>query len=173
MDGNPLSAVDPLGLMGQGSGGNTGTYRWGKGGAPSKPDRAHSYEWKVFRCLGDCREQTMRELLCNPAPSVYPKRPTKTGDVNIVSLAGYDLGPIVTAVSSTSHTTWNLTMPGHLLHPGWVKRDVVFDGYATWVVSTGGGDGFNPLDLNDTLAPIVWGGQNPLKDAGNGCICSR
>lgn len=32
VEGNPLSLVDPAGLMGQGSGANGGTPKWGKGG---------------------------------------------------------------------------------------------------------------------------------------------
>ena len=69
----------------------------------------------------------MQELRCNPAPGAYPSRPTKTGDVNTVGFGPFELGQITTAVSDTTNTTWNLTMPGHLLHPGWVRRDVVYD----------------------------------------------
>lgn len=158
---DPLSMTDPMGLMG--SGGNR---------SPRSND--HKYEWTTFRCMGDCREQTMRELRCNPAPGVTPASPTETGAVNTVRLVGMPLGDITTAVSSTSNTTWNLTMPGHLLHPGWVRRDVVYDGKATWVVNTGGGTGFNPLNLNTILAPIVWGGTNPSRlPTGEGCSCGK
>lgn len=138
--------------------------------AVHKPD--HDYSWKVFRCLGDCTAQVMRDLRCNPAPGVRPSMPTQTGDVNTVGIGGIELGPITTVVSSVTNTTWNLTMPGHILHPGWVRRDVIFDGESTWVVNTGGGTGFNPLNLNTILAPVVWGGQNPTKGAANACGCN-
>lgn len=158
--GNPLSKTDPRGLDNPGMG-------------PYGPDNStHNYTWSTFRCMGDCTKQTMRELLCNPAPGVTPSNPTQDGDVNMVRLAGIDLGNITTVVSQTGNTTWNVTRPGHTLHPGWVRRDVVFDGKATWVVNTGGGTGFNPLNLNTILAPIVWGGTNPSRlpsDAGCGC----
>jgi RHS repeat-associated protein len=161
VEGNPLSMTDPMGLM-------------GGGGNHSPGSNEHNYEWKTFRCMGDCREQTMRELRCNPAPGVTPGSPVDSGAVNTVTLAGLPLGDITTAVSSTTYTTWNLTMPGHLLHPGWVRRDVVYDGKVTWVVNTGGGTGFNPLNLNTILAPIVWGGSNPSRlPAGEGCGCGK
>lgn len=116
----------------------------------------------------------MRELRCNPAPGVYPPGPTQTGDVNNVNLGPFTIGPITTVVSPNSNTTWNLTMPGHVLHPGWVRRDVVVEGGATWVVNTGGGDGFNPLNLNEILAPIVWGGRNPISGGpASDCLCRR
>ena len=166
VNGNPLQGIDPTGLANSGWQPSRRMF-----GPPPQP--SHDYSWKVFRCMGDCSEQTMRELLCNPAPGVYPSKPTQTGDVNMVSLAGYELGPITTAVSPNSNTTWNLTMPGHLLHPGWVRRDVAVEGGATWMVTTGGGDGFNPLNLNSILAPVVWGGQNPLKNSSSGCLCGR
>lgn len=114
----------------------------------------------------------MRELLYNPAPGVTRPNPTRDGDVNMVRLAGIDLGNISTVVSQTDNTTWNVTRPGHALHPGWVRREIMFDGEATWVVNTGGGTGFNPLNLNTILAPIVWGGSNPSRistDAVPGC----
>jgi RHS repeat-associated protein len=136
--GNPVSFLDPLGLA------------------------DHSYTWTTFRCMGDCSKQTMRELLCNPAPGVTPRQPTQTGDVNNVGIGPVNLGPIVTVVSPTTNTIWNLTMPGHMLAPGWVQRDVVVKDGATWVTNTGGGDG--PFStVNDLLSPIVWGGQNPQK----------
>ena len=91
----------------------------------------------------------------------------------MVSVGPINLGPIMTAVSSETNTTWNLTMPGHILHPGWVKREVVVENGVTWLVTTGGGTGFNPLNLNTILAPIVWGGQNPLKNSPNGCSCEK
>jgi hypothetical protein len=115
----------------------------------------------------------MKDLQCNPAPAVYPGKPTQTGDQNTVGIGGMTLGPITTVVSSDSNTTWNLTMPGHILHPGWVRRDVVVEGGATWIVNTGGGTGLNPLNLNTILAPIVWGGQNPSKSSPNGCGCEK
>lgn len=105
----------------------------------------------------------MQDLRCNPAPDVYPSTATNTGDINVVGFGSIELGPITTVVTGTSNTTWNLTMPGHLLHSGWVRRDVVVEGGATWIVNTGGGTGFNPLNLNTIMAPIVWGGQNPIK----------
>ncbi|WP_440534412.1 RHS repeat-associated core domain-containing protein [Variovorax sp. YR566] len=163
VDANPLRGTDPFGLA------NSAATRWMR--RPYTPDPSHHYSWKVFRCMGDCRAQTMRELRCNPAPGVYPSSPTKTGDVNMVGFGPFELGQITTAVSDTTNTTWNLTMPGHLLHPGWVRRDVVYDGSATWIENEGGGTGFNPLNLNTIMAPIVWGGQNPVKNTGNGCGC--
>ena len=158
--GNPVSFVDPIGLMG--SRGNA---------AAHSPD--HDYSWTVFRCMGDCTAQAMKDLRCNPAPGVYPDHLTNTGDVNNVGLGPLPIGPIITVVDPNNNTSWNLTMPGHLLHPGWVRRDVVFDGQATWIVNTGGGTGFNPLNLNTILAPVVWGGQNPSKSSPNGCGCEK
>jgi hypothetical protein len=160
--GNPLSKTDPRGLDNPGMG-------------PYRPDNStHNYTCSTFRCMGDCTKQTMRELLCNPAPGVTPSNPTQDGDTNMVRLAGIDLGNITTVVSQTGNTTWNVTRPGHTLHPGWVRRDVVFDGKATWVVNTGGGTGFNPLNLNTILAPIVWGGTNPSRlPSGAGCGCEK
>lgn len=124
--------------------------------------QAHSYSWQVYRCMGDCATQTMTELTFNPAPGVKLTTPVQTGDVNTVGLGGYTLGPIMTVVSSETNTIWNLTMPGHELYPGWVKRDVIFDGKSTWVKTTGGGDGPHPW-LNDILSPIVWGGTTPMR----------
>lgn len=163
VDANPLRGTDPFGLA------NSAATGWMR--RPYTPDPSHQYSWKIFRCMGDCRAQTMQELRCNPAPGVYPSSPTKTGDVNMVGFGPFELGQITTAVSDTTNTTWNLTMPGHLLHPGWVRRDVIYDGRATWIVNEGGGTGFNPLNLNTIMAPIVWGGQNPVKNTGRGCGC--
>jgi hypothetical protein len=115
----------------------------------------------------------MKDLLCNPAPGVNPNTPTKSGDMNNVHLGPMTLGPIVTGVDPYNNTTFNLTMPGHILHPGWARRDVVFDGAATWIETTGGGTGLNPLNLNTILAPIVWGGQNPSKSSPKGCGCEK
>jgi RHS repeat-associated protein len=166
VEGNPLSMTDPMGLMGNGpSGGN----KWtpvNKGGYKN-----HDYTWKVFRCMGNCTEQTMRELRCNPAPGANPKTPIDSGDSNIVNLGPMELGPITTIINPSINTTWNVTAPGHMLHPGWVRREVVFDGSATWVVNTGGGTGFNPLNLNTILAPIVWGGENPRRLPKGACGC--
>lgn len=54
------------------------------------------------------------------------------------------------------------TMPGHMLHPGWVQRDIIFDGAATWVKNTGGGDG--PFSTaNTAFAPLVWDGATPMR----------
>lgn len=123
----------------------------------------HFYSWSVFRCLGNCVAKTFRELKYNPAPSVNLSKPVQTGDVNMVGLAGIDLGPIMTAVNSDNNTIWNLTLPGHMLYPGWVERTVFFDGKSTWVNSSGGGTGFNPFNLNTVLAPLVWGGGTPSR----------
>jgi hypothetical protein len=155
--GGPLRYADPRGLDNPGMG-------------PYDPP-THDYSWKVFRCLGDCSAKTMRELLCNPAPGVNPGMPVQSGDINTVSIGGIDLGPIVTTVNSGDNSIVNATMPGHVLNPGKVKRQVVVEGGATWVVTTGTGSGFNPLDLNSLLAPIVWGGQSPLMQPGEGCPC--
>jgi len=118
--------------------------------------------------MGNCVAKTMNELKYNPAPGVALSKPVQTGDVNSVLLAGGELGTIMTAVSNETPTIWNLTLPGHLLHPGWVERNVFFDGKATWVNSSGGGDGFNPLNLNTILAPLVWGGSTPMKRPQDG-----
>jgi RHS repeat-associated protein len=148
VNGDPVNKIDPRGL-------------WGE----------HNYAWSVFRCMGDCSAQTMRELRCNPAPGVTLSKPVQTGDVNLVSLGPLNLGPIMTAVDPGGSTIWNLTLPDHRLYPGWVRRDVVVKGGATWVVTTGGGTGFNPLNLNEILAPVVWGGENPKRLQGKGCGC--
>jgi RHS repeat-associated protein len=166
--GDPIQYSDPMGLAN--GGGNQGGYR---PGTPSSGGSAQNYTWKVFRCMGDCSERTMRELLCNPAPGVMPRRPTATGDVNQVVIGGYGLGPVTTAVNPNGMTIWNLTMPGHLLHPGWVRRDVIVEGGATWVVTTGGGTGFNPLNLSSVMAPFVWGGQSPIKNSLDECLCAK
>jgi hypothetical protein len=122
----------------------------------------HSYAWRTYRCPGDCSAQTMHELLHNPAPGVELNTPVQSGDTNIVRLGPRVLGPIVTAVDPDNNAIWNLTMPGHDLHPGWVKRQVIVDGSATWMENTGGGSG-DFATLNSCLAPIVWGGETPLK----------
>jgi RHS repeat-associated protein len=144
--GNPVSLSDPNGLHPY-----MPIHR-----VPKALPSDHNYNWKVFRCMGDCRAQAMKDLRCNPAPGAYPNHPTNSGDVNDVHLGPVDLGPITTGVDPNNNTTYNLTMPGHILHPGWVRRDVVYDGQATWVVTTGGGTGLNPLNLNTILAPVVW-----------------
>ncbi len=35
---------------------------------------------------------------------------------------------------------------------------------STWVDTNGGGNGFNPLNLNSVMAPLAWGGTNPAKN---------
>lgn len=125
--------------------------------------KEHFYSWSVFRCLGNCVAKTFRELKYNPAPSVNLSKPVQTGDINMVGLAGFDLGPIMTAVNNDNNTIWNLTLPGHMLYPGWVERTVFFDGNSTWVNSSGGGTGFNLFNLNTVLAPLVWGGGTPSR----------
>jgi RHS repeat-associated protein len=162
--GNAFGATDAFGLMGNGPSGGYKSTPVNKGGS-------HNYSWRVFRCMGDCRAQTMRELRCNPAPGVSPKDPINSGDVNTVNLGPMELGPIKTVIDPASNTSSNITMPGHMLHPGWVNRVVVFDGSATWVVNDGGGTGFNPLNLNTVLAPIVWGGENPKRLPEGACGC--
>jgi hypothetical protein len=132
-------------------------------GDKSDSSAEHEYTWKVFRCMGDCAKKTMGELLRNPAPSAMYSAQIKSGDISTVSIGGYTLGKIMTAVDPGTKTIWNLTLPGHILYPGWVRRDVVVQGGATWVVNTGGGGGFNPLNLNSLLAPIVWGGASPAR----------
>jgi hypothetical protein len=138
VNGNPLSYTDPLGLD------------------------PHTYSWPVFRCMGNCVDQTMTELTYNPAPGVNLSTPVQSGDINTVSLGPKTLGPIKTTVDSCNKSVTNTTMPGHMLYPGWVTRQVTFDGQATWVTSTGGGDGPYPW-LNSVLAPIVWGGTTPMR----------
>ncbi|MEN9865029.1 MAG: hypothetical protein RL748_619, partial [Pseudomonadota bacterium] len=123
----------------------------------------HLYKWGVFRCLGDCSAKTFLELRLNPAPSAMHKTPVSTGTISKVSLAGGELGKVMTAVSAETKTIWNLTLPGHALHPGWVRRDVVVRNGETWVLNTGGGTGWNPLNMNVILAPLVWGGTSPAR----------
>lgn len=122
----------------------------------------HSYSWTVFRCMGNCTSQTMKELMFNPAPGVVLNESLKSGDVNNVNLGPINIGPITTTVDSCKQSITNTTMPGHMLHPGWVQRDVIFDGSATWVKNTGGGDG--PFSTANTVfAPLVWGGTTPMR----------
>jgi hypothetical protein len=96
--GNPVTYSDPLGLMG--SRGNPEAH---------KPD--HYIPGKCFD-------------VWVPAPGVRPIFPTRKGDVNTVGIGGVELGPITTVVSSVTNTTWNLTIPGHILHPGNPKTPV-------------------------------------------------
>ncbi len=164
--GNPLSYSDPNGLQPY-----SPLHRVPRN-QPSKV-ADHTYHWKVFRCMGNCVAQSMRDLRCNPGPGAHPDKPVNSGDINILGVGPVTIGPIMTAVDTDNNAVYNLTVPGHLLYPGWVKRQVVFDGHATWVDNSGGGTGFNPLNSNAWLAPIVWGGRSPANSAGTECGCEK
>jgi hypothetical protein len=118
--------------------------------------------------------QSKRELLSNPAPGVKLPDPTQDGDDNLVQIGGFGSGNIMTEVNQPSNTTWSLPGPAYTLHPGWVRREIVFEGRVNWITNTGGGTGFSPLNLNTNLAALIWGGTNPYRlPADTECACGK
>lgn len=80
----------------------------------------------------------------------------------IVNCASYNLlgvtssNPITTVVDNAAMTVTNLTMPGHIFHPGRIVRRVVQVNGDIYVLTTGEGIGPN-RSLNLYAGPIIFG----------------
>lgn len=83
-----------------------------------------------------------------------------TGTEAIASVFGiFDLGPVTFFVNQNALTVRNETLPGHDLHPGWVKRSLVFENDVLILRTVG--EGIGPLrGLNEGLSNQVWGATN-------------
>jgi hypothetical protein len=91
-------------------------------------------------------------LLEHTAPGVNRSTPVQNGDIEAVSVlgvpAGIPSGRIMESVDSNNLSVTNITMPGHLLAPGLVYRQVVeVDG----VVGIGDNRSYGDSALNSLL----------------------
>lgn len=94
-------------------------------------------------------DEAWQGLLPNAAPGQIS--PASTG--NIVNVPG--LGPVVQTVNWETMTVTNTTMPGHLLHPGTVSRQVIGIGGDIYIETVGWGTGTLGA-ANSYFANDVW-----------------
>jgi hypothetical protein len=76
-----------------------------------------------------------------------------------LALGVYNLGPVVFFVNQSAMAIRNETLAGHDLHPGWVRRRLVFE--ADRLVLRTYGEGIGPYPwANENLANQVWSDAN-------------
>ncbi len=98
----------------------------------------------------------------HPAPGTFSNTtPVVDAQISNAQL-GYsgsadDFGPVVHSVSADGLTVTNTTLPGHRLHPGYVRRSVVVRGDTISIRTIG--EGIGPMgDLNTRFAGPLWNG---------------
>lgn len=71
------------------------------------------------------------------------------------------LGSVKHTIDEAKYAIINTTLPGHLLHPGAVERQIVQRGNEIGILTIGTGNGLLPK-LNNYLAPYVWRGPDSI-----------
>ena len=85
----------------------------------------------------------------------------KSGSVSDIKLLAIPLGYVTHLVDYSTRSVVNITLPGqHGLDAGWVVRSVQKDSSGRINIHTyGAGTGFNAMNFNELVAPLVWGGN--------------
>jgi RHS repeat-associated protein len=86
-----------------------------------------------------------------PAPFSDPRNMVNSGDLDYVPI----LGPVQHQVDEATFTVSNITLPGHLLHPGVVQRKVTMKNEGIYIQTIGVGSG-RMGSLNERLSGPLW-----------------
>lgn len=142
-----------------------------KNGAARTDDEAYEYFLKLtdpnpsqlwshnYSVLSDQkfpdRQHAVEEVWRHPGPGTDYPGGVHSGQVSVLPT----FGPIVTYINPNSGTTFNLTLPGHRLYPGFVMRFPVENSANSWqIVTVGRGSGW-PGALSGLGAEYVWNGR--------------
>lgn len=101
------------------------------------------------------RASALAEILKHPGPGADYPNGVRSGQMSVLPT----FGPIVTYINPNSGTTFNLTLKGHLLYPGFVMRFPVQNPENSWqILTVGRGSGW-PGFLSGLGAQKVWNGR--------------
>lgn len=124
----------------------------GEGGGGGDPPHYYVTASQVGDTSCDI-DEAWEGLLRNAAPGQTGI--ASTG--NVIDVPG--LGRIMQTVNQETMTVTNTTMPGHLLHPGIVERQIISLGGAIFVETVGSGTGAFGA-INSWLSSPVWNQMN-------------
>jgi len=125
----------------------------------------HIHQFEDLICMADSVCSLGSVALASrlhPAPGTFSnKSPIADGQYGIAQL-GYpveldNFGPIVHSVSADGLIIRNSTVSGHLLHPGYVERQVFQRAGGIYIRTTGEGMGNHGV-LNNSLSRPMWNG---------------
>lgn len=125
----------------------------------------HHYDIETEICdmneyPGDCSVENVFNFMKS---GIGYQAPAPGGDFckPVVNCASYDLvsvftpNRITTTVDSPNHSATNFTLPGHLFHPGFIRRTVLKNGHKVVVRTHGEGVGSLPL-FNELFGPELF-----------------
>lgn len=102
------------------------------------------------------RASAAAEIWRHPGPGADYPNGVKSGQKSTLPT----WGPIVTYVNPNTGTTFNVTLPGHRLYPGFVMRFPLENSANKWqILTVGVGSGW-PGFLSSYGAPFVWKGDS-------------
>lgn len=121
----------------------------------------HQFEGEICAIDSVCTlENVARANRLHPAPGTFRNSVEIVDGQYGQAQLGYPIeldnfGPIVHSVSSDGLTIRNSTVEGHMLHPGYVQREVFARGGKVYIRTTGEGIG-DYRWLNDALSTSMW-----------------